>query len=106
MIPRPPSATRTDTLFPLTSLFRSGIVNSGGCVASLATIFAIGVVLDSVAGGGSGDSYSLGAFKLAWSVQYVVWAIGVTGILRTRALVRARMAESGDRKSTRLNSGH
>jgi MFS family permease len=73
----------------------TGIVNIGGFVASLVTIFAIGVVLDSASGGGSRDSYSLGAFKLAWSVQYVVWAIGVAGILRTRALVRARMAESG-----------
>jgi hypothetical protein len=61
----------------------------------LVTIFAIGVVLDTVSTGGSRESYSLGAFKLAWSVQYVVWAVGVTGILRTRALVRARMAESG-----------
>lgn len=73
----------------------TGIVNIGGFVASLLTIFAIGVVLDSVSGGGSRESYGLGAFKLAWSVQYVVWAVGVAGILRTRALVRARMAESG-----------
>lgn len=73
----------------------TGIVNIGGFVASLLTILAIGVVLDSVSGGGSRDSYGLGAFKLAWSVQYVVWAVGLLGILRTRALVRARMAEAG-----------
>jgi MFS family permease len=72
----------------------TGIVNIGGFVASLLTILAIGVVLDA-ASGGSRDSYSLGAFKLAWSVQYVVWAFGLVGILRTRALVRARMAEAG-----------
>jgi MFS family permease len=75
----------------------TGIVNVGGFVASLLTIFAIGVVLDATSGGGhgSGGAYDLRAFKLAWSVQYVVWAFGVVGILRTRRLVRARMARSG-----------
>ena len=73
----------------------TGIVNIGGFVASLLTIFAIGVVLDAVSGGGARDSYSLGAFKLAWSVQYLVWGIGVMGILRSRRRVRVRMAEAG-----------
>jgi MFS family permease len=73
----------------------TGIVNIGGFVASLLTMLAVGIVLDSVSGGGSRESYSLGAFKLAWCVQYVVWAVGVVGILRTRTLVRARMAEAG-----------
>jgi sugar phosphate permease len=73
----------------------TGIVNIGGFAASLLTIFAIGVVLDAVSGGGARDSYSLGAFKLAWSVQYLVWGIGVMGILRSRRRVRARMAEAG-----------
>ncbi|HET8615508.1 MAG TPA: MFS transporter [Actinomycetales bacterium] len=73
----------------------TGIVNIGGFVASLLTILAIGIVLDSVSSGASRDSYGLGAFKLAWCVQYVVWGVGVIGILRTRSLVRARMAEAG-----------
>jgi MFS family permease len=73
----------------------TGIVNIGGFVASLLTILAIGVVLDWVSGGGGRQSYSLGAFKLAWCVQYAVWAFGLVGILRTRSLVRARMAEAG-----------
>jgi MFS family permease len=73
----------------------TGIVNIGGFVASLLTIFAVGVVLDVVSGGGARDSYGLGAFKLAWCVQYLVWAVGVAGILRTRRLVRARMAAAG-----------
>src|SRR3546814_2549733 len=30
MIRRPPRSTRTDTLFPYTTLFRSGIVHQGG----------------------------------------------------------------------------
>ena len=76
----------------------TGIVNVGGFGASLVTILAIGIVLDaSGAGGGVGRAatYDLGAFKLAWSVQYVVWAIGLVGIVRTRTLVRARLADAG-----------
>jgi MFS family permease len=73
----------------------TGIVNIGGFVASLLTILAIGMVLDGVSGGGTRQSYGLGAFKLAWCVQYLVWAVGLVGILRTRRLVRARMAEAG-----------
>ena len=76
----------------------TGIVNVGGFLASLLTILAIGVVLDaSGAGGGVGRAatYDLGAFKLAWSVQYVVWAFGLVAIVRTRTLARRRMAEAG-----------
>ncbi len=76
----------------------TGIVNVGGFLASLLTILAIGVVLDaSGAGGGVGRAatYDLGAFKLAWSVQYVVWTFGLVAIVRTRTLARRRMAEAG-----------
>ncbi|MFL6100925.1 MAG: nitrate/nitrite transporter [Actinomycetales bacterium] len=78
----------------------TGIVNIGGFVASLLTMFAVGVVLDLFApGGGTGAggprAYPLSAFRAGWSVQYVAWAIGVVGILRTRRLVRRRMAEAG-----------
>ena len=76
----------------------TGIVNVGGFIASLVTILAVGVVLDlSGAGGGVGRaaSYDLDAFKLAWAVQYVIWAVGLVGIVRTRRLVRARLASVG-----------
>jgi hypothetical protein len=76
----------------------TGIVNVGGFVASLLTILAIGVVLD-VTGGSSGvgraASYDLGSFKLAWAVQYLVWGCGLLGLLRTRRLVRGRLARQG-----------
>jgi hypothetical protein len=59
-------------------------------------MFAIGVVLDAVAPSGGGSrEYSLDAFRAAWSVQYVVWAFGFVGIVRTRRMVRRRMAASG-----------
>jgi MFS family permease len=77
----------------------TGIVNIGGFVASLLTILAVGVVLDAVSpadgGVGRAATYDLGSFKLAWSVQYVVWAVGVTGILVTRRKVRRRLEQAG-----------
>jgi MFS family permease len=71
----------------------SGIVNVGGFVASLVTILLVGVVLD-VRTGGSGD-YELDDFRAALSVQFVIWALGVGGVLRTRRLVRRRLAKEG-----------
>jgi MFS family permease len=72
----------------------SGIVNVGGFFASLTTIQIFGVILDWRTPGDS-DAYTLDAFRAAWSVQFVIWAIGVGGILRTRHLVRQRMAREG-----------
>jgi sugar phosphate permease len=75
----------------------TGIVNIGGFVAALLTMLALGVVIDLVApgSGGAARSYPLSAFRAGWSVQYVVWAVGVGGILRTRWLARRRMAAAG-----------
>lgn len=70
----------------------TGIVNVGGFVSALIVILLVGVVLDL---SGSGSSYSLEGFRAAFSVQYVIWAIGVAGILRTRHIVRARLAADG-----------
>jgi MFS family permease len=69
----------------------TGIVNVGGFTASLLTILLIGLVLDAQGGAG----YGIGQFKLAMAVQYLVGAVGVAGILRTRRLVRRRLAEQG-----------
>lgn len=70
----------------------TGIVNMGGFVASLTTIFVIGVVLDLLSGGGA---YSLTDFKIAFSFQYVVWAFGIVSLRRTRRLTRAQLASQG-----------
>jgi MFS family permease len=72
----------------------SGVVNVGGFVASLLTILAIGAVLDVLTPGASTD-YSLDAFRAAFSVQYVFWAIGLVGVLRHRRELRARLARDG-----------
>jgi predicted MFS family arabinose efflux permease len=71
----------------------TGIVNIGGFVASLLVMLGVGLVLDLRSPGSS--AYSLGDFRLALATQYVVWAVGIAGIVRTRRRVRARMAREG-----------
>jgi sugar phosphate permease len=71
----------------------TGIVNVGGFVASLVTILLVGLILDARTGGSA--DYTIADFKVAMSVQYVIGAIGLVGILRTRWLVRRRLAEQG-----------
>jgi len=70
----------------------TGIVNVGGFVASLVTILLIGLVLDLV---GQGETYTLSGFRVALSVQYLIWFVGLAGFLRARRRVRARMAAEG-----------
>ncbi len=74
----------------------SGIVNVGGFVASLSTILLIGIVLDAVEPG-AGSAHSLGAFRAAFAVQYAMWILGLLGVLRSRYLLRKRLAERGIR---------
>jgi hypothetical protein len=73
----------------------TGIVNVGGFVASLATILLIGLLLSLLAPGGEA-SYTLADFRVALSVQYVVWAIGVAGVLTSRRRLRALRAPALD----------
>ena len=72
----------------------SGVVNVGGFVASLLTILAVGAVLDLLTPGASTD-YSLDAFRAAFTVQYLFWAIGFVGVLRHRRQLRERLARDG-----------
>jgi MFS family permease len=67
----------------------TGMVNVGGFVASLVSILLVGVILDARTGGTA--SYAIDDFKLAMSVQFLVGAIGLIGILRTRRLARRRL---------------
>jgi MFS family permease len=72
----------------------SGIVNVGGFVASLISILAIGTILDALTSGSSTD-YSLSAFRVAFAFQYVLWAVGLYGVLRHRRTLRRRLSEDG-----------
>ncbi|MGV0794137.1 MFS transporter [Mycolicibacterium sp. XJ1819] len=81
----------------------SGLVNMGGFLASLAVMQAMGLILD-VAGG-----FSLQAFQLAWTVQYVIWGLAVAGILITRhkarRLLRAERGAEAERAERMLLEG-
>lgn len=66
----------------------TGIVNVGGFVASLLTIALIGIVLSLRSPGGP-SSYTLTDFRLAFSVQYLFWGIGLIGVLHNRRRLRA-----------------
>jgi MFS family permease len=68
----------------------TGIVNVGGFVASLLTIALIGIILSLRSGGGP-TSYTLHDFRLAFSVQYAFWAIGLVGVLHNRRRLRAKL---------------
>jgi MFS family permease len=61
----------------------SGITNMGGFVASMTTLFAIGVLLDA-----TGDDY-----RVAFSAMFVLQAVGVGQILRLRGRTARRERE-------------
>ncbi len=67
-----------------------GIVNIGGFLASLLVSQAVGIVLGLSAGG-----YTPEAFRSAWTVQYVVWAVALAGVLVARRRARRKLAEDG-----------
>lgn len=62
-----------------------GMVNIGGFLASLLVIQAMGLILDAMGG------YSFVAFRVAWLVQYPVWAVAIIGVLVTRGKTRRQM---------------
>jgi hypothetical protein len=69
---------------PVESMGRAnGLVNIGGFSAALATMALVGIVLDVRQPGGM-SSYGLDDFRVAMSVQYLFWVVGVVQILRYR----------------------
>ena len=71
----------------------TGVVNVGGFVASLVTIEIVGLILDARTGGQ--HDYGIDDFKIAMSVQYLIFAIGLVAILRNRRLARRHLAAEG-----------
>src|SRR3546814_8175464 len=135
MIRQPPRSTRTDTLFPYTTLFRSDAVAAGGIKADgvldqrfnlckllrrqrhhrrfliLAFAFGLRHVIDQ-----HGDRQALeAADRLPRMAERAIELVGAALLLALRLHVAvtagARTSELiefgiGDRKSTRLNSSH
>ena len=77
----------------------TGIVNVGGFFAALVTMYMIGLILDLLNGAGfsSDGLYSLDAFRVAFSFQFLVLGIGVVAVVVLRRKVRTSMAELGER---------
>src|SRR3546814_13232221 len=91
MILLPPSSTRTDTLFPYTSLFRSPTPS----LLVLASSLALGTPVLSFIGA-IGASLTLGLRGGSVLVALLVLPLYVPVLI----------FGAGDRKSTRLNSSH
>lgn len=68
-----------------------GMVNMGGYVASLLVMQSMGIII------GAAGGYSFSSFRLAWTVQYAIWAISVVGILITRRKARRLMKDEEER---------
>src|SRR3546814_13489817 len=99
MLPRPPRSTRTDTLFPYTSLFRSVTEN-----ADLTTI----VTNDEIAEHVNFVERLTEAFPaLAGTASSTTPNLPEAPKLRSLILLGGKAAPGFvDRKSTRLNSSH
>src|SRR3546814_11337233 len=98
MIRRPPRSTRTDTLFPYTTLFRSRTVAGREKITLRATVDGVRRLNFSANTLGI-DSATLDGVALAHTVEG-----DVLGFDLPRPLRRGRTVK--DRKSTRLNSSH
>src|SRR3546814_5648149 len=102
MIRRPPSATRTDTLFPYTTLCRSLQAEPGVHLhpADRGQVVALGIEEQAV-------EQRLGGLQ-GRRLARAHHPVDVDQRLLTRGVLveRQRVAHVGDRKSTRLNSSH
>src|SRR3546814_12467537 len=88
MIRRPPRSTRTDTLFPYTTLFRSALLAVGYEIGTRA-----GIALHATAP----DYHTSGAWNAITCAAICAHALGADATQFEHAI---------DRKSTRLNSSH
>lgn len=68
-----------------------GIINMAGFTATLTISLAVGVVLGLAGPGG----YTPEAFRVAWTVQYAVWAVALVGVLVARRRARRKMEREG-----------
>src|SRR3546814_8225759 len=117
MIRRPPRSTRTDTLFPYTTLFRSHRTTYGKARVLLADEVGVGKTLSLAASAllavvlGDGPVLILVPSTLTeqWQIKLLDrLAMPVARWHSTRKcwIDPAGRAIKGDRKSTRLNSSH
>src|SRR3546814_15135238 len=97
MLRPPPSSTRTDTILPYTPLFRS--------VTAVVAGFLISMLGGSrVQVGGPTGAFVVVIFNVIASHGYD--GLLIATLLAGLILIAAGLLRLGDRKSTRLNSGH
>ncbi len=77
----------------------TGITNVGGFLAALVAIFAIGLALD-LQGAGTPGTYRLDAFRLAFLLQFPLWALGWTFIVIERRKTRVLLGLEQPRGSS------
>src|SRR3546814_20165009 len=109
MIRRPPRSTRTDTLFPCTSLFRSDALKGIRPLPILYTDkwIAVGIrqrvdrtgAVTRLQGGRCSQAHQ-GSGERVDNVEQP--ALGVVAMYRVEIIIKG----TADRKSTRLNSSH
>src|SRR3546814_2367805 len=114
MIRRPPRSTRTDTLFPYTTLFRSFGAESQNTVAKLKGFAAIGHNRYAT----TGETAIRNVQPLFADFEFGGFALCHNGNLTNALMLRQQLVRQGclfqsttdtetiDRKSTRLNSSH
>ncbi|MET0967486.1 MAG: MFS transporter [Nakamurella sp.] len=78
------------TANPTTSLgVAQSMVNTGGFLATLAVLASMGAILTALGG------FTAEAFRVAWLVQYPIWAFAVVAVLITRRKARRLDASRG-----------
>src|SRR3546814_21144854 len=104
MIRRPPIATRTDTLFPYTTLFRSAeAVRVPKTAELVARQIRNAIIRGELVDGDTlpAESHLIAEFEVSRpTIREAV------RILESEGLVTVARGARGDRKSTRLNSSH
>src|SRR3546814_3161717 len=108
MIRRPPRSTRTDTLFPYTTLFRSysylswfAMLFSAGMGIGL-LFFGVAEPIQHYALPPVGEGRTIESARQAMVLTFFHWGLHAWAIYIVVGLALAYL----DRKSTRLNSSH
>src|SRR3546814_1697822 len=110
MIRRPPRSTRTDTLFPYTTLFRSPGRGSAGGQELSALLTVEDLQVDIPVGAGTLNAVRGISFEVSRGETLCI--VGESGSgksltsLALMDLLPRKSVRSADRKSTRLNSSH